>query len=370
MTPVEKRIPEFPPLLAAVSRLDAGPAPNPDYANHPLYGEAFPKPGFRVRLRALTRLIPWIVFVAAKACVFGDRIPPVPGQDTGIPGGIAARAGVALRHLPFLSSGVFSQLRRSARALAANESALSQRLREDGIAAGFLPQTQLQALEDATRRPLAELHERLHSRSHPQFEERQKWLDPALYADLYGLVQSVLEDCGALDAASAYLGRKAAVVRALVQMNDARDAKSPGYDGGPATTRGMHLDTTYGIVKCLIYLSEVGPAQGPFCYVLGSHRLKLRNFEGLVRRAVDRAGLCRMDAGTRRLFSALPAVLRKKGSFGGDLLPGSGLAEQLLHAEYRWTSRDGNFAVFDTVGIHRGATVLEGYRLALFAIVG
>ena len=44
-------------------------------------------------------------------------------------------------------------------------------------------------------------------------------------------------------------------------------------------------------------------------------------------------------------------------------------AEELVAAEYRFTSADGNVAIFDNLGIHRGALVVEGERVALFALL-
>jgi hypothetical protein len=125
----------------------------------------------------------------------------------------------------------------------------------------------------------------------------------------------------------------------------------------------MHMDTSHDMVKCMIYLGEVDEAKGPFCYVVGSQRLRA----GLVRRAVDRSGLSGYGRATRELFMALPAVLQKKCTFGSDVIDGSPESAALLAAEYHFTSADGNMALFDNHGVHRGAIVREGERRVLIA---
>jgi hypothetical protein len=107
-------------------------------------------------------------------------------------------------------------------------------------------------------------------------------------------------------------------------------------------------------------LSEVGPANGPFSYVPGTHRLEVGWFEALILRAVD----IWIDVypQERDLFDALPRLLRRKAKFGDDLNARDAQAKWLLDHERVMTSKDGDVFVFDVKGVHRGGMVGEGER--------
>jgi hypothetical protein len=48
----------------------------------------------------------------------------------------------------------------------------------------------------------------------------------------------------------------------------------------PSPTQQFHVDIgTYSIFKVLLYLNDVAPGGGPFCFVQGSHRKKFTNWE-------------------------------------------------------------------------------------------
>ena len=81
----------------------------------------------------------------------------------------------------------------------------------------------------------------------------------------------------------------------------------------------LHIDATYGMLKCAIYVHDIGPDGGPFCYVRGSQNAKIGWFEGMVRRTNDFCGFSGRKPDARKKFMALPAFLRKKADFGGDL---------------------------------------------------
>ena len=78
-----------------------------------------------------------------------------------------------------------------------------------------------------------------------------------------------------------------------------------------------------------------------------------------------------MDASrTLCLFSALPKGLQKKCQFWSDWVDGTQQSKQLLETQYQWLSTDGNAAMFDNMGAHRGGMVREGRREVLFAVLG
>jgi hypothetical protein len=175
-------------------------------------------------------------------------------------------------------------------------------------------------------------------------------------------------------AADAYLRRPVEIKGMVLQVNDSKDTyqhqKFADVGVPDPATNYMHCDTSEEIVKCMVYLTEVTKRTGPFGYMLRSNRVPVGAFEGLVRRANDRAGLSGYKPETRRLFMALPGLLRHKSMFGSDLVDGTPESRAVLDAEYQFVSADGNAAIFDNLGVHRGGLVLEGERRVLIANLG
>jgi hypothetical protein len=345
---------------------------NPDYATHPAYGRHFPPAGIVLHLRALGRLVPWFFFLTAKRWIFGDRLPVLPGLERGMAPGIMIRIRNAPRYAAFVARNVVALLGR--RAAAFKPSPTFVRLANEGIETWHLESEQREAILRQLQQPLASLRAGLGENGARYYEESQKWIHRSAHPDLYAVVEESFEKLGLLADASAYLGHRCSVLKLMVQINDERNEfffkglKDCGLPDSP--THLMHFDTTYGVMKSMMYLSDVDEKNGPFCYCLGTHQLQPRGWEGLLRRAVDRAGLAQLDPSSRQLFMALPRFLRKKCSFGSDCLNGTDLTRRLAAAEYRWCSKDGDVALFDNMGVHRGGLVREGERRVLFAIIG
>jgi hypothetical protein len=303
--------------------------------------------------------MPWLAIVSARRVLGLDRLPI-----------LRERESKRLTGLPAALSVLFQSIRRLGQPSTAPTTGP---LRQNGIQIWHLPPEDRHFVHQAVAKPLDELSDRLRSRRASVYEDGQKWLDRTAYPDVYRAVEEQFAKLGVLREASAYLGRPAAVIQLMVQINDQGNEfffhafTDCGLPDPP--THLLHYDTTYGVLKSMIYLSEVKQENGPFCYVLGSHRLQPRGFDGLVRRAVDRSGLAQLDPESRRLFLALPVFLRKKASFGSDCLPDSAVTRQLMASEYQWTSQDGEVALFDNLGLHRGGLVREGERRVLFAII-
>jgi hypothetical protein len=283
---------------------------------------------------------------------------------------VLRRTAALPRLVPHIGRALLRRLRRPAgRPQPRPEAAeLSARFERDGIAVTRLGGDDLVRVESALARPLEGLLRKRDAGAHT-FEKNQAWLSEREAGPLYALLHDGLGRRGVLDAASAYLGRPVRITHLTLQVNDARDAyhhdKFADVGASDPPSNYMHTDTSYDMVKCMIYLNEVTERNGPLGYVPGSARLLGRGFEGFVRRAVDRSGLSGYSPATRRLFLALPGALRRKCTFGSDLPPESPEAKALVAAEYRFVSADGNVALFDNLGIHRGSIVLEGERRVL-----
>ncbi len=112
-------------------------------------------------------------------------------------------------------------------------------------------------------------------------------------------------------------------------------------------TTQLHMDSWQSQVKVFTLLSDVGPANAPFVYWIGSHR----------------------DAAWRRRFDHLFWTGDEVGIAG--VVPISVMREVAASAspppvrEFEFTAPAGSVVVADTRGIHRATSLREGYRLEL-----
>jgi hypothetical protein len=360
-------------------RLTGEPIPRPDYASHPAYGGAFPEPSLVLRARAIGRFLPWFAFVLAKRALLFDRLPTLPDYQGPMSGGIMSRVAAIGRYAPLIAKGLVTQWTRPFRKamspqLTERSEGLLRALERDGIAPTTLPDEDIEAIRASVEPHIQRLIKQREAKGVRSFEGNQIWFNRNANADLFGVLDDILEKRGLLATASAYLKRPVQVKHTVLQINDGKDAYQRGKFADvnvpdPATNY-FHLDTSEEIVKCMVYLTEVTSTNGPFGYVRGSNRVKVGTLEGLVRRANDRAGLSGYAPATRRMFMALPDSLRHKSMFGSDLLDAQPETQRVVAAEYQFVSADGNAALFDNLGIHRGGLVREGERRVLIANVG
>ena len=361
------------PVRAMVNELPFDRLPSIDYSNHPAYGGAFP-PTVGMRLKALCKLLPWMSMVAARRMVLFDRVPPLQDYDGPMSGGVLQRVMKVPKLVPgiarVLAAQMYQTVVRPKLVVPPEAKWAYDKFSRDGVVTDRLTSAELDGVRSIVNGPLNELIRRREQAAKQSFEGNQFWFKPRDYAALYELLNKVLERTGFLAVASAYRGHPVSLKHLLLQVNDARDSfpynKFRDVNIPDPATNYMHIDTQYDLIKCAIYLQEVDDDTGPFCYVLGSNRLKVGAFEGLVRRAMDRSGLSGYAPPVRALFSALPGLLRKKCTFGSDMLDTSPDTQALVDAEYRFTSADGDIGMFDNLGIHRGALARKGERRVLF----
>lgn len=205
------------------------------------------------------------------------------------------------------------------------------------------------------------------------FEESRMYVRRASDSDLFGLIESVLRQSGALDAASHHLKREARLVDVNPQINDASDdfwrRIFPDLQMKHPATAYFHRDASGGDIKFIFYLSDVGETGGPFSYVLGSHNASLPRVDDYICEANDSNGLSGTSRKSRERFSALPKFLRKKGALGNDLPEGE-LAQSILQSQWSICAPKGAVVMFATKGIHRGGMVMDGERLVITCVVG
>jgi len=89
----------------------------------------------------------------------------------------------------------------------------------------------------------------------------------------------------------------------------------------------------------------------------------------MVRLTNDFCGFSGRKPDARRKFMALPALLRKKADFGGDLPDDSPEVQRLNEGHFAVISNYGNCILFDGNGIHRGGMVNKGERRCIFIVL-
>jgi hypothetical protein len=302
--------------------------PRISYDGHPLYsGGELCRIGFGDRLLALSRV------AAMSAFVVGVRL---------------------------------QQLARRRRLISSNSGARLFDLGDAGVVAHRLSSSSRQAILEAAQpyfNELADARNRIPNGDR-NYGDNQLNTTRSEAPILFRTIEEALEAAGLLSAVRAHLRCLAQLRKVTLQINDQWDrfwrAHFDARGLSVPETAFFHIDNTYGVVKAMIYISEVSASCGPFSYVPGTHRLKIGAAESVALRATD----IWLDTHPheRRLFLALPRALRLKAKFGDDIRSGNDWGQYLLRHERVFTSAEGDVIVFDTKGVHRGGVVQQGER--------
>jgi hypothetical protein len=349
--------------------------PEIDYDAHPAYGGMFPKATLGERIDALKIFVRTFAFVSIRRIVDYENMPLLT-KEAGFSG---LNFSSALRYISMFTrirvSRMIGTLTGARRPAAPTNPALLNRIKADGIVPLMLTADEIEQVRAVTEPGFAKLDERrggipVEKR---KFDDNVYWCTRSADPQAFTTVENIFNRYGITDAASAYLGRPVGVKHVNAQINDQDLAfwKRVFPDTQLADPWGsyLHVDATYGMLKCAIYVHEIGPDGGPFCYVRGSQLAKVSWFEGMVRRTIDFAGLSSKKPEVRKKFMALPAFLRKKAEFGADILDGSSEAKRLREGHFSATSNYGNCILFDGNGIHRGGMVNKGERRCVFILL-
>jgi hypothetical protein len=346
-----------------------------DYDTHPAYGGLLPEPTLRERVYSLKVFLRSFAFVTIRRIVDYENMPLL-SKEAGFSG---LNFSTALRYAAMFTRirvsrmiGTLTGTRRPA--MPANP-ALLNRIKADGIVCLTLKPDEMGQIRDVTSPAFAKLDERRAAipPEKRKFDDNVYWCTRSADPNAFAAVEAIFERYGILEAASAYLGRPVGVKHVNAQINDQDLAfwKRVFPDTQLADPWGsyLHVDATYGMLKCAIYVHDIGPDGGPFCYVRGSQNANVGWFEGMVRRTNDFCGFSGRKPEARRKFMALPALLRRKADFGGDLPDGSTEVERLREGHFAATSNYGNCVLFDGNGMHRGGMVNKGERRCLFILL-
>ncbi len=137
--------------------------------------------------------------------------------------------------------------------------------------------------------------------------------------------------------------------------------------GLPSTqAAGIHFDSGCGMIKAMVYLSDVTAYSGPFSYITTSNTWFIPYFRRFSGQAFPFSGVSLGDMAFRRLFMKIPESLRQISHFGSDFYETDRAAEeQMLGHERTFTSQDGDLVIFDNRGLHRGGVLPQEERIAL-----
>jgi hypothetical protein len=335
-----------------------------DYTSHPAYRDFVARAKLGARAAALTRFARFFAILLTKRIMQYELIDNEVRSDRSFRG----RARLVFAGL----RNAFARRRRSTDAT----SAIATELEERGCSVTIVPPRRLTEVEAAARAAFDQLEGRREAsaREGRKFDDSRLPCDRRFETTLYATIETLFEEAGIMAAASECLGRKARLIDVNPQINDRSD--SFWRDIFPDRTLKslprsayFHRDASGGDLKAIVYMTDVGPENGPFGYVLGSHRLQLSRVDNFICEAIDH-GLAGTDADTRRTFALLPAKLRQKGAFGNDLADDSPESAEILRCHWPITGPKGSVVLFDTKGIHRGGMVEKGERRVITCVIG
>ena len=199
-------------------------------------------------------------------------------------------------------------------------------------------------------------------------------------------LNTAFDALGILDAVGGYMGRRTIVGGVALELSVPQAQWwANSFDDlvrAPATLYA-HVDESIAFPKAIVYLSDVGPRNGPTsCYPQAFESLHLRPLQEMVGRVIANVGNSEQSPlkahyakayhqsmssePFRRHFMRLPRELRFNSHFGWDVLPDSAVEHALIAREQVVSGTAGSFIVFDGAKLlHRGGMVEDGERIAL-----
>ncbi len=250
----------------------------------------------------------------------------------------------------------------------------------DGVAAVQLDRAALDPIGQGSEAVFAAIGRRLDETraagDRVKYSTALEGVGSGTHPELWAAVERAMLASGALEVTATYFGAPAAKVRSaglLLNRPDqdwvARLYRDIEVESPP--TVGFHIDSNGKcFVKAVLYLNDVGPEQGPFGVVPGSHRWDEGSEDRIFRRAYDKSMLPTRSAKRRRMFLSLPEEMQVKAEFGGDMLPGTPEAEALVRDEFVALGPAGQLNLFDPEAIHRGGNVRSGERRVMLITMG
>ncbi len=209
------------------------------------------------------------------------------------------------------------------------------------------------------------------------FKAGQEIVARDAHPDIWAQAEQAMKQSGLIQATADYAGSGHAAIRSVAVM-----VNQPGqtwctnvfrgervFEDPP--TVGFHIDSaTFQGLKLVLYLDDVGPDQGPFGVIPGSHLWEHASRGRVIRRAFDRSPFVSRAPGQRHAFASLPPELQLKAEFGGDMPPEAHETLALAACEHVATGPRGQLNIFVPEAIHRGGLARTGERQVMLISIG
>lgn len=320
-----------------------------DYDHHPAYKSLIGTSSFELRTKAMVQFWRSMIPLVFKRIIKYEMIPVEIRRPRSF-GGYLTFAGVAARN----ALGLHGRNRADT-----PPSKVFSTLEQDGCCVVRIPDALFAEIEELARPHFERLEQRRASRqtSDRDFDDSRSNVDAREHGDaLYKIIERILIDVNP-------------------QINDSTDSFwrkiFPDLENMKLPDSAyFHRDASGGDLKAIFYMTDVGPQNGPFSYVVGSNKLNMSKLDDLIAEANDHNGLSGTTLEARKRFAMLPSKLRQKGAFGNDLQDDSNLAQEIQRSTWQITSGRGSIVLFDTKGVHRGGMVVEGERRVITNVVG
>ena len=340
-----------------------------DYDKHPAYVNLIKLANLKDKIRSIAIFTKFFFIVSVKRLISYELIPAHLRKPKSISSFIVFFKKILLNNY-------FKLLYKKDIPVEQTGKQIFEKLDEQGICVVDINQNQFDKIEKFAF-PLIEnlrAFRNQKTKKSREFTESRTTLLRPNNTDLFHAVESSFTESGILEAIAKYLGRPVKVIDINPQINDKSDDFWRHFFSDlvmePNSTAYCHRDASGGDVKVIIYLSDVKIDNGPFSFIIGSHKSKPNWVDNRVQEVNDTSGFSATDLKARQFFSALPAFLRKKCAFGNDLKTDSEAAKKISAAEWKITADKGHAVIFDSKGIHRGGMVLNDERLVITCIVG
>jgi hypothetical protein len=350
-------------------RAGEGPHTWIEYSQHPAYAAFVHQGSLAERIRSLSLFAYYFAIIVCKRVCSYELIPAHLRRPRTLRGAIAFAAAA----LGNASAKLVPGLRRNR---VGHGQPIFGALNADGVCVARMDPTTYARVKAAVGPLIAQLRRARGARSGGgrEFEESRGAALRTAHSELFAAVEDMLARSGTLDACSGYIGHPVTLVDVNPQVNDCSDdfwqRIFPDVAAHDCPTAYFHRDASGGDIKAILYLSDVGSENGPFCYAVGSHRVRGSTIGDWIEETNDQSGFSGTAPECRRRFSALPKALRRKCAFGNDIQAGSDIARRLLGSQWTIEAAQGHLVLFDTKGIHRGGMVQRGERIVLTCVIG
>lgn len=194
---------------------------------------------------------------------------------------------------------------------------------------------------------------------------------------------------GVLNDVEGLLRRRARVIGVALELSVPGSSwwKLPTEPGKWPKTLYAHVDRGIDAPKAIVYLTDVGPLNGPTsCYPGAYQQVNKNPLQDLIGRSLETIGSDPesplhayyelsshplQNDRFRSHFMRLPVNLRFNSHFGWDVIPQSRLEEFLVDSEVQILGPAGTSFVFDGAELlHRGGLIEEGERVVLQVVFG